>query len=916
MAEEKKTRSYSVAGKLVRRILCITTFMLLMFFFGVCVYVIAEYGIGVVSNDFDLYSCERYKNKLSLEIDNLVCSVVSHEMRKNDTELTVYDVGNSVARTYDVAKIAEGNISENIEDLDAYVTNEEEKKLNIYDYDTVKSFINTSAREYDNKYLYLDNETFANIFKKNGLQNTNCWLSNNFPEEAYIIYKSEGLMLRLKQLEKSNVAIVNSETEEQYYEYTNTDMNMDGEDCAVYDPLNDVYYSTWDDYFTPFERYVYSLSELKNNIKYSTESASISSIIFPLLWSQNRVTLFTDSVESYKQGMDYEKAANSYDDSAFKYYIRGGNGDIVYSNVEGSEDIVYDENYESYVIKNGSYDLVAPTTRIASEELWSESSVSEWLGMMEVGSVVYFGFNPNKIKFGDVSDTVSFIWGYNTFGKYIVFFIIGTIVLLILLVVQAISLIKITGKRDDSGEIKLTWFDKTTTEFWLFVYIVTVVGSAMLVFFIVNKALNKSSYDEIFILQYGTIKTRTCFDIITAMLIVVFSSLPFGIFFMEMTLSLARRIKAGNLGSKMIIINKIAARFNRKKITDKLKFLTRVYIGVQVVILAWACYVVYTGKLSILKSMIVLVVFFILVWLLTILTSKRFIRDVEKLKEGIEKITEGDLDAKVALNNKYTVFQELEDGINNISDGLKNAVEKSLKDERMKTELITNVSHDLKTPLTSIINYINLLKSEKMPTPEAEHYIEVLDQKANRLKQLTEDLVEAAKATSGNIELTMMPLSFDELMRQALGECEEKLAEKNLNIVTSLNGKAAAGPVMVMADGRRLFRVLDNILQNAYKYAMEGTRIYVDLSAEDNVVHFSMKNISKAQLNISAEELMERFTRGDSSRTTEGSGLGLSIAKDLTKLMGGTFNIELDGDLFKVVITFPEYIKPASTPSE
>ena len=223
----------------------------------------------------------------------------------------------------------------------------------------------------------------------------------------------------------------------------------------------------------------------------------------------------------------------------------------------------------------------------------------------------------------------------------------------------------------------------------------------------------------------------------------------------------------------------------------------------------------------------------------------------------------------------------------------------------MKTELITNVSHDLKTPLTSIINYINLLKTEKMPTPEAEHYIEVLDTKAQRLRHLTEDLVEAAKATSGNIELEMMPLTFDELMKQALGEFEDKFEKKNLTVVASY----PECPAVVMADGRRMFRIIENILQNVYKYALEGTRIYADLSNNQSVVTFVLKNVSAAPLNISPEELMERFTRGDASRTTEGSGLGLSIAKDLTRLQGGTFDITLDGDLFKVIITFPEYIK-------
>ena len=235
-----------------------------------------------------------------------------------------------------------------------------------------------------------------------------------------------------------------------------------------------------------------------------------------------------------------------------------------------------------------------------------------------------------------------------------------------------------------------------------------------------------------------------------------------------------------------------------------------------------------------------------------------------------------------------------------VSSAVQIAVETSLKDERMKTELITNVSHDLKTPLTSIINYIELLKKEEIESEDAKHYIEVLDGKAQRLKHLTEDLVEAAKATSGNIELNMMVIDFRELMTQALGEFEERFKEKELELIASQPEE----PVRIMADGRRLYRVLENVLQNVCKYAMPKTRVYIELLKQQEKAVFTIKNVSQAPLNISSEELMERFTRGDESRTTEGSGLGLSIAKDLTALQNGKFDIILDGDLFKVVIEF------------
>ena len=219
----------------------------------------------------------------------------------------------------------------------------------------------------------------------------------------------------------------------------------------------------------------------------------------------------------------------------------------------------------------------------------------------------------------------------------------------------------------------------------------------------------------------------------------------------------------------------------------------------------------------------------------------------------------------------------------------------------MKADLITNVSHDLKTPLTSIINYVDLMKKERMDNPRVEKYLEILDQKSQRLKQLTEDLVEASRASSGNVVLDMKKLDFKELLMQTSGEFEEKFDARGLKLMMKLPDH----PVYVEADGRRLWRVIENLYRNVEKYAMPYTRVYLDVLCDEGTVAMSMKNISEQPLNISVEELTERFTRGDESRTTEGSGLGLSIAKDLTELQHGSFEIFLDGDLFKVVVSFP-----------
>ena len=236
-----------------------------------------------------------------------------------------------------------------------------------------------------------------------------------------------------------------------------------------------------------------------------------------------------------------------------------------------------------------------------------------------------------------------------------------------------------------------------------------------------------------------------------------------------------------------------------------------------------------------------------------------------------------------------------------ISRGLKAAVTEQVKAERLKTDLITNVSHDLKTPLTSIISYVDLLKRENIESPRVQEYIAVLEQKSARLKNLTEDLVEASKASSGNISLELIPIHYTEILQQSLGEFEDKLAARSLQVLTTLPQE----DILILADGRQLFRVLENLLNNCCKYALQGSRVYVDLQKDEEEATFTMKNISEAPLNVSPEELTERFVRGDVSRSTEGSGLGLSIAKSLTKLMNGKMNIEIDGDLYKVSLSFP-----------
>ena len=275
-------------------------------------------------------------------------------------------------------------------------------------------------------------------------------------------------------------------------------------------------------------------------------------------------------------------------------------------------------------------------------------------------------------------------------------------------------------------------------------------------------------------------------------------------------------------------------------------------------------------------------------------------RKHQEIIEGIEKINGGEFGFQLDTEQMKGDNLRLAEAVNNIGTGIKQAVETSMKDERLKSDLITNVSHDIKTPLTSIINYVDLLKRENVQNDTVKEYIEVLDVKSQRLKQLTEDLVEASKISSGNITLVFEKLHVVELMNQIIGEFSEKFQEKNLDVITNFMDKDA----VILADGRRMWRVFENLFGNIYKYAMPGTRVYLEVYQMGGKIYTAIKNISMQPLNIDADELTERFIRGDISRSTEGSGLGLSIAKSLVIAQQGEFKIYLDGDLFKVTIVF------------
>lgn len=381
--------------------------------------------------------------------------------------------------------------------------------------------------------------------------------------------------------------------------------------------------------------------------------------------------------------------------------------------------------------------------------------------------------------------------------------------------------------------------------------------------------------------------------------------------------SLLRRYKAGIIWSGSLFCRwggKLSIFFSGQSFKTRLVtgFLAYLTINVSLISLAWFLWDrIYLSKLAVyaLTCMVILACAAFNLWIFYLLFKHAV--EYDMISTAVERLAAGETSYQVNLNNFDGRELEVAANINNISLGLETALREKVKSERLKTDLITNVSHDIKTPLTSIINYVGLIRRENIQDEKILRYLEVLEQKSIRLKTLTEDLLEASKASSGNLKLEICDIDFIELVFQTNGEFEEKFKSRRLELITS----APEETLLIEADGRRLWRVLENLYNNAFKYAMENSRIYVDITKTGASVNddgsllppqvvFTIKNISANPLNIRGEELTERFVRGDVARTTEGSGLGLSIAKSLTELQKGRFEIYIDGDLFKVQLAF------------
>lgn len=343
-------------------------------------------------------------------------------------------------------------------------------------------------------------------------------------------------------------------------------------------------------------------------------------------------------------------------------------------------------------------------------------------------------------------------------------------------------------------------------------------------------------------------------------------------------------------GVQNMLVAKILKTFN--KIDFSKNGITKLIVAAIVLLVLGFIIILSTGSREL------AIIFWIVTVALGVYLVKGHLDDVEVVREGTEEIAAGNYEDKIELKH----YKEIENNINHASENLQKAVEEAIKSERLKSELITNVSHDLKTPLTSVINYAELLNKNDLSEEEIKEYSEIVYKKSHQLKKLIEDLFEASKINTENVELNRENIDFKELLKQIVGEWSDKLEASGLEIITNYPEEECT----LYLDGGKMYRVLENIFSNISKYAMDNTRVYVDLKIEDDKKVLEIKNISKYSLNISAEQLMERFTRGDVARNTEGSGLGLSIAKSLTEIQGGSFTTVVDGDLFKVRIEFKE----------
>jgi len=548
----------------------------------------------------------------------------------------------------------------------------------------------------------------------------------------------------------------------------------------------------------------------------------------------------------------------------YVYYIKDINtGEVVATNIKTEDPVKLIRKQKSMVHCIGGEELEGMywSTFGAMERLKGTNyeMYTAVIEPMKEGDVFY----ENYVRFKKSKEHINFT--------------VAVFILLVIVTVTAISyLIYAAGNKKGIEGIVLKWWDRY---FDIHTLIVSIIAIQSLLHMVDN-------FYDIFIEEF------------------IILSLDF---FIGLTylLSLVRQLKAKSIKKNLFIYKayyKLLAfarlLFEGKIFRPWVIVLLGAYCGVNSIILTllYLAIIHNDGKVT----LFTLIPFIVFNGIALYIATKS-LRDLPQIMEAAKQMAGGNLDYKLDIENMSVTFSSFAENIQSIQMGLKKAVEDAIKGERMKTDLITNVSHDLKTPLTSIINYVDLLKKESIENKKAKEYIEVLDEKSARLKVLIEDLIEASKASSGNLPVNIEKLDMCELVMQAIGEYREKFEGRGLDVRLKYTEKN----IFVQADGKHMWRIIENLLSNILKYSMKNSRVYINLARNEAYGILTFKNISELPLEIPVDQLTERFVRGDISRTTEGSGLGLSIAQSLTNIQKGNFHIEIDGDLFKATVEIP-----------
>lgn len=619
--------------------------------------------------------------------------------------------------------------------------------------------------------------------------------------------------------------------------------------------------------------YMYSASII-NNFSVNANSLLVKDEDGDSYYSSNRYGIYDDYQENVQIGNKKGRVnyLTTYEYKNFKYLIIDNKNSVAYTNVEHTMFTDSIEEIKERLAKNSiywNYEKGNVNTSIEKLKLEEIRYKSIYKSIDDAKKFSVYTSLENDLTYYDQYRTNKTVFDMaQILYKPALYLLPLSIIAVLVLLIMNCFLI---GLRNENGEVILNAFDKTPLLVALIIlFILFMIGCGFLI------ALTS---ENLTLILSGTAIGA------------VIGYISF-VFFLE---TIIKRIK-----SRTLFRNTITYRILRwiKSLITSMTRNANMTVKLILIFIAFGILNIIGFSLSISEPIGIFIL--IAIWVYAFAKMHQWLVRYIEIKNAINEIYMGNTEVHLDEKRYKGSLNSMAIQVNDIAGGLSNAIQEKLKSERLKTELITNVSHDIKTPLTSIINYVDLLKKEKMPNEQAEEYLNILDNKSQRLKRLTEDLVEASKASSGNIKLNIEKLNVNELLKQVSGEFEDKFKSRNLEEVMSLPEKN----VYINADSRYMYRILENMYSNISKYAMDNTRVYIDVIPNNNRITIQMKNISKEKLNISTEELMQRFVRGDNARNTEGSGLGLSIATSLTTLQGGTFNIYLDGDLYKVIIEF------------